>query len=95
VLAIAIAGKFVGAYIGSRISRLGHWEALSMGAGMNARYLNSYGCVPLMAQSERLPTPSITPHRARASSAARCRLPRERCGWRYGWSSCVSSSDKR
>jgi Kef-type K+ transport system membrane component KefB len=37
VLAIAIAGKFVGAYIGSRISRLGHWEALSMGAGMNAR----------------------------------------------------------
>lgn len=37
VLAVAIAGKFVGAYIGSRLSRLGHWESLSMGAGMNAR----------------------------------------------------------
>ncbi|MDP8976223.1 MAG: cation:proton antiporter [Actinomycetota bacterium] len=37
VLAVAIAGKFVGAYLGSRMSRLGHWEALSMGAGMNAR----------------------------------------------------------
>ena len=37
VLAVAIAGKFAGAYIGSRLSRLGHWEALSMGAGMNAR----------------------------------------------------------
>lgn len=37
VLAVAIAGKFVGAYVGARVSRLGHWEALSMGAGMNAR----------------------------------------------------------
>ncbi len=37
VLAIAIIGKFVGAYIGARASRLGHWEALSLGAGMNAR----------------------------------------------------------
>jgi len=37
VLAIAIIGKFVGAYAGARVSRLGHWEALSLGAGMNAR----------------------------------------------------------
>jgi len=37
VLAIAIIGKFVGAYVGARASRLGHWEALSLGAGMNAR----------------------------------------------------------
>ncbi|HEX8771235.1 MAG TPA: cation:proton antiporter [Acidimicrobiales bacterium] len=37
VLAIAILGKFVGAYAGARVSRLGHWEALSLGAGMNAR----------------------------------------------------------
>lgn len=37
VLTIAILGKFAGAYIGARSSRLGHWEALSLGAGMNAR----------------------------------------------------------
>ena len=37
VLAIAILGKFAGAYVGARASRLGHWEALSLGAGMNAR----------------------------------------------------------
>ena len=37
VLAVAIVGKFAGAYAGARLSRLGHWEALSLGAGMNAR----------------------------------------------------------
>ena len=37
VLAIAIFGKFAGAYVGARIGRLGHWEGLSLGAGMNAR----------------------------------------------------------
>ena len=37
VLAVAIFGKFAGAYIGARASRQGHWEALSLGAGMNAR----------------------------------------------------------
>jgi Kef-type K+ transport system membrane component KefB/nucleotide-binding universal stress UspA family protein len=37
VLAIAILGKFAGAYIGARAGRLGHWEGLSLGAGMNAR----------------------------------------------------------
>jgi nucleotide-binding universal stress UspA family protein len=37
VLAVATVGKFVGAYSGARISRLSHWEALSLGAGMNAR----------------------------------------------------------
>lgn len=37
VLVIAILGKFVGAYAGARASRQGHWEALSLGAGMNAR----------------------------------------------------------
>ncbi|GAA4622786.1 hypothetical protein GCM10023196_016390 [Actinoallomurus vinaceus] len=37
VLLVAVVGKFVGAYAGARASRLGHWEALSLGAGMNAR----------------------------------------------------------
>jgi len=37
VLLIAVAGKFVGVYVGARTSRLGHWEALALGAGMNAR----------------------------------------------------------
>ena len=37
VLAIAIFGKFAGAYAGARLGRLGHWEGLSLGAGMNAR----------------------------------------------------------
>ncbi|CAL9327170.1 cation:proton antiporter [Streptomyces sp. SudanB182_2057] len=37
VLAVAIAGKFAGAYLGARLSRLGKWEALALGAGMNAR----------------------------------------------------------
>ena len=37
VLVIAIVGKFVGAYAGARATKLGHWEALSLGAGMNAR----------------------------------------------------------
>ncbi|HUG86126.1 MAG TPA: cation:proton antiporter [Euzebya sp.] len=37
VLAIAILGKFAGAFIGAKWARLGTWEALSLGAGMNAR----------------------------------------------------------
>ena len=37
VLAVATVGKFAGAYTGARVSRLGRWEALSLGAGMNAR----------------------------------------------------------
>jgi Kef-type K+ transport system membrane component KefB len=37
VLVIAVAGKFAGAYLGGRLSRLGHWESLALGAGMNAR----------------------------------------------------------
>jgi Kef-type K+ transport system membrane component KefB len=37
VLAIAIAGKFVGAYAGAKVTGLGNWEALALGAGMNAR----------------------------------------------------------
>ncbi|MEV0388550.1 cation:proton antiporter [Nonomuraea sp. NPDC050643] len=37
VLAVAIAGKFIGAYVGARASRLTHWEALALGAGMNGR----------------------------------------------------------
>ena len=36
-LAIAVAGKFTGAYLGSRLSRMGHWEGVAVGAGMNAR----------------------------------------------------------
>jgi Kef-type K+ transport system membrane component KefB len=37
VLAVAILGKFAGAYAGARLSRLGHWEAIALGAGMNSR----------------------------------------------------------
>jgi Kef-type K+ transport system membrane component KefB len=37
ILAAAIVGKFVGAYLGARFSRLSHWEGLALGAGMNAR----------------------------------------------------------
>ena len=36
-LAIAIVGKFGGAYIGARTSRMSHWEGIALGAGMNAR----------------------------------------------------------
>jgi Kef-type K+ transport system membrane component KefB len=37
VLGVAIAGKFAGAYLGARLSRLSRWEGLALGAGMNAR----------------------------------------------------------
>ncbi|GAA2553561.1 hypothetical protein GCM10010435_24930 [Winogradskya consettensis] len=37
VLAVAIGGKFIGAYLGARLSRLTRWEGLALGAGMNAR----------------------------------------------------------
>jgi Kef-type K+ transport system membrane component KefB len=37
ILGIAIVGKFFGAYLGARISRLSNWESLAIGAGMNAR----------------------------------------------------------
>jgi Kef-type K+ transport system membrane component KefB len=37
VLAIAILGKFVGAFIGAKLSGLNRWEALALGAGMNCR----------------------------------------------------------
>lgn len=37
VLAIACIGKFVGVYIGARLGRLSHWEALALGSAMNAR----------------------------------------------------------
>jgi len=37
VLAIAIGGKFIGAYVGARTGGLKHWEGLALGAGLNAR----------------------------------------------------------
>lgn len=37
LLAVAVLGKFGGAYLGARAGRLGHWEGLALGAGMNAR----------------------------------------------------------
>ncbi|MCX5243625.1 cation:proton antiporter [Streptomyces prunicolor] len=37
VLTVAVLGKFAGAYLGARLSRLTGWEALALGAGMNAR----------------------------------------------------------
>jgi Kef-type K+ transport system membrane component KefB len=36
-LAVAVLGKFAGALLGARLSRLGRWEALALAAGMNAR----------------------------------------------------------
>ena len=37
ILLLAIAGKFSGAAVGALTSRLGPWEALALGAAMNAR----------------------------------------------------------
>lgn len=37
VLGVAVAGKFVGAYVGARSARLGHWDAVALGAGLNTR----------------------------------------------------------
>lgn len=37
LLSVAVLGKFAGAYVGARTSRLGHWESLALGAAMNAR----------------------------------------------------------
>jgi Kef-type K+ transport system membrane component KefB len=37
LLAVAIVGKFAGAYLGARTSRLSHWEGIALGAGLNAR----------------------------------------------------------
>jgi Kef-type K+ transport system membrane component KefB len=37
VLAVAVLAKGVGAYAGARAGRLGHWEGLALGAGLNAR----------------------------------------------------------
>ena len=37
VVGVALAGKTLGCYVGGRLGRLGHWEALAVGFGMNAR----------------------------------------------------------
>jgi Kef-type K+ transport system membrane component KefB len=37
VLAVAVVSKFAGAYLGARLSRMTRWEALALGAGLNAR----------------------------------------------------------
>jgi hypothetical protein len=37
VALVAIFGKFAGAYAGARLRRLGRWEGVALGAGMNAR----------------------------------------------------------
>jgi Kef-type K+ transport system membrane component KefB len=36
-LAVAVSGKFAGAFVGSVFARLNRWEALALGAGINAR----------------------------------------------------------
>ncbi|MFF2810208.1 cation:proton antiporter [Streptomyces sp. NPDC058000] len=36
-LGIAVTGKFLGAFVGSAVGRLGRWESLALGAGINAR----------------------------------------------------------
>lgn len=37
VCSVAVLGKFAGAYLGARLSRLTHWEGMALGAGLNAR----------------------------------------------------------
>src|SRR6185437_4726169 len=37
VLAVAIVGKFAGAYLGARLSRCDRWTGVALGAGLNAR----------------------------------------------------------
>jgi Kef-type K+ transport system membrane component KefB len=37
VLVVAVVTKFAGAYLGARTARLGRWEAMALGAGLNAR----------------------------------------------------------
>lgn len=37
VLAVAVTGKFTGAYLGARLRRLDHWHGLALGAGLNSR----------------------------------------------------------
>lgn len=37
MLAVAVFGKFLGAYIGARAGGLSSWEGIALGAGMNAR----------------------------------------------------------
>ncbi|MFL6160598.1 MAG: cation:proton antiporter [Jatrophihabitantaceae bacterium] len=37
LLAVAVVSKFAGSYLGARAGRLGHWEGLALGAGLNAR----------------------------------------------------------
>lgn len=37
LLAVAVASKFVGSYLGARIGRLSHWQGVALGAGLNAR----------------------------------------------------------
>src|ERR1044072_6140513 len=37
ILAVAIIGKFSGAFLGARMSNLSKWEAVALGGGLNAR----------------------------------------------------------
>ncbi|NRQ31700.1 cation:proton antiporter [Nonomuraea sp. NN258] len=37
MVSVAFAGKFLGAFLGAWTSRMNRWEALALGAGMNAR----------------------------------------------------------
>jgi Kef-type K+ transport system membrane component KefB len=37
ILAVAVLGKFSGAYLGARLSKLTHWEGLALGSGLNSR----------------------------------------------------------
>jgi Kef-type K+ transport system membrane component KefB/nucleotide-binding universal stress UspA family protein len=37
ILGVAIAGKFIGTYVGARAAGLSPWEGIAMGSGLNAR----------------------------------------------------------
>ncbi|WP_227353299.1 cation:proton antiporter domain-containing protein [Haladaptatus salinisoli] len=37
VLAVAIAGKFVGSFVGAKLAGMSNWEGIALGSGLNAR----------------------------------------------------------
>lgn len=60
MLAVAVVGKFVGAFCGARLSRVGRWEALAIGAGLNARGVVEVTVATVGLQADVLTTDTYT-----------------------------------
>ncbi|MFE0417527.1 cation:proton antiporter [Streptomyces tendae] len=60
VLVVAVAGKFLGAYLGAYTSRLPHWEGIALGAGLNARGVVEIVVATVGLQIDILNTTSYT-----------------------------------